>query len=465
MSPAAWLVLTLMGPAWAQGERALSAEATAPVSAGALLAGQAAEAEKAGFPYAALLLYATAIGTDPQGAGAKATEALRLAEQTGDLGLLEPVFGKNVGLPVDAATRARMALYAARYAHAQGSQSVALGVLKMIPPDSPAYAEGKALEGVILAHTGKPAEAVASFQVAMAAGIKRPDAERWVTLMNLDIARAHYAAGDFVRAIEHFAKVPRSSPWWAQAQFERAWAHFRLDDLNGALSLLRVHSSPWFRGQYFPEAAMLEVYSLFLLCKFPAAGQGIDAFAARFRPMQAELARVSGQSEEALFRALAEGRGQGLPAMVAEPFLAESRFQKAAQAMRTLDDERGRLGKASGAWAEAARPLLEARRERLIAEEGGRVKARATAMEQELAEMLGNIEMNKLDILQMESRMYERAANTGAMEKAKATVDRKVRVREGFRLWPYEGEEWADEVGWLRVDTKPECPESLRTGK
>ena len=90
--------------------------------------------------------------------------------------------------------------------------------------------------------------------------------------------------------------------------------------------------------------------------------------------------------------------------------------------------------------------------------------ARAKAMEDELAGMLGNAEMNKLDIMQMEARMYERASFTGVMETAKKTVDRQVRVKQGYRLWPYEGEYWADEVGWFRVDTKAECPESLRSG-
>lgn len=460
------LVAAGLGTAWAQESEARVLEPGAEVSTvGTLFVGQAAEAEKAGFPYAALALYGTAISTDPLAAGKSAGDALRLAEQVGDTSLLEPIFGKNVGLDVDPTTRGRMALLAARSMHAQGNHAVAVGLLKMVAPDSPAYAEAKALEGVVLSHTGRYPEAIASFQVAMAAGTKRPDAERWVTVMNLDVARAYYGAGDFVRAIEYFAKVPRSSPWWSQAQFERAWAHFRLDDLNGALGLLSTHSSAWYADRYFPEAAMLEIYSLFLLCKFPAAGKGIDAFATRFNPMLAELQKAGSMSETQAFEALASKQGEGLPPMVASLFVEEARFQRAVAAIKTLDGELARLGNASGAWAGSARSLLEARRAELVKTEGGRVLARARAMEEELGQMLGNIEMNKLDILQMESRLYERAANTGAMEKAKATVDRQVRVREGYRLWPYEGENWADEIGWIRIDTKAECPESLRTGK
>ncbi|MCK6507150.1 hypothetical protein L6R53_27905 [Myxococcota bacterium] len=424
--------------------------------------------EKQGYPYAALSAYAQALSTDAQLVASVAKDALRLADQVGDTALLEPVFAKNVGLDVDAATRGRVAYLAARRAHAEGSHGTAVAFLKMVPSDSPSYADAKALEGVVLAHTSRFDDAVKSLEQALAAGATKQDAARWTTLMHLDMARAYYGAGEYVRAIEYFAKVPRSSPWWAQAQFERAWAHFRLDDLNGTLGLLSTHSSPFFSGEYFPEAALLEIYSLFLLCKFPAAGEQIDAFTVRFSPMLKDLQAVGGYSPAEAFErgrdAVLDGKEDRLPVMVARPFLGEARFAAAAATLDTLEAERKKLDGASGAWGEQARQWLDGRKRTLVEVEGGRVLGRAKAMEDELSAMLGNAEMNKLDIMQMESRMYERASFTGVMETAKKTVDRQVRVKQGYRLWPYEGEYWADEIGWFRVDTKPECPESLRSG-
>ena len=424
--------------------------------------------EKQGYPYAALSAYAQALSTDADMVSSVAKDALRLADQVGDTALLEPVFAKNVGIDVDPATRGRVAYLAARRAHAEGSHGTAVAFLKMVPGDSPVYADAKALEGVVLAHTGRYDDAVTSLQIALAAGASKEQAERWAVLMNLDLARAYFGAGEFVRAIEYFAKVPRSSPWWAQAQFERAWAHFRLDDLNGTLGLLRTHSSPFFSQEYFPEAALLEIYSLFLLCKFPAAGQQIDAFTVRFQPMLTDLQAVTAYPPAEAFErardAVLDGKTDRLPMMVARPFLGEARFAAAAGTVVTLDAERGRLDGASGAWADQARQWLDARHRTLVEVEGGRVLDRARAMEAELSGMLDNAEMNKLDILQMEARMYERASYTGVMETAKKTVDREVRVKQGYRLWPYEGEYWADEVGWFRVDTKAECPESMRSG-
>ncbi|NOY27682.1 MAG: hypothetical protein GXP62_17595, partial [Oligoflexia bacterium] len=205
-------------------------------------------------------------------------------------------------------------------------------------------------------------------------------------------------------------------------------------------------------------------YSLFLLCKFPAAGVEIDAFQVRFKPMLDELRKVSQldptQAFEHTRRAVIDGQADQLPIMVARPFAHDDRFANAVATLSTLDAWRKRLDGVSGAWADQPRQWLDARRRSLLTVEGGRVLDRARAMEDELTGMLQNSEMNKLDIMQMESHMYEQASITGVMDKAKRTVDRSLRLKKGYHLWPYQGEYWADEIGWFKVDTKGECPES-----
>lgn len=430
----------------------------------------AATIQQKGFPAAALHAYARALEADAAMVSSVAGTALDLAGEVGDTALLEPVFAQNVGIEVDEATRGRIAYLAARQANSDRSYGTASAFLKMVPAAAADYAEAKALEGVVLSRSGRYMDAVAALQIALAAGSGRPDAARWTNLLNLNIGRAYFGAGEFVRAIEYFAKVERSSPWWAEAQFERAWAHFRLDDLNGTLGLLYTHSSPFFEQEYYPEAALLEVYSLFLLCKFPAASEKIDAFQVRFSAMREQLSGVTGRSPDELYAAMRDDLARGdeattLPIMVVRPFRGEDRLRDTVATVQRLEAELGRLGSASGPWVAPARQWLQARRDALVQAEGERIRDRARHMEDELSAMLSNAEMNKLDILQMESRMFERASYTGVMEKAKRTVDRELRIRQGYRWWPYEGEYWADEVGWFRIDTAPECPESMRAGQ
>ena len=61
----------------------------------------------------------------------------------------------------------------------------------------------------------------------------------------------------------------------------------------------------------------------------------------------------------------------------------------------------------------------------------------------------------------METQMLNRAAQTGKMEDAKRQVRRTKRIRSGELVWEYQGELWADELGYYRVNTKSECPASL----
>ena len=86
-------------------------------------------------------------------------------------------------------------------------------------------------------------------------------------------------------------------------------------------------------------------------------------------------------------------------------------------------------------------------------------------MELELSEMLANSDVTKLDLMQMESRLYERASFTGKLPEAKRRVKRKVRARVTERLWDWQGEYWADEIGYYKIDSKPECPEQFVQGE
>ena len=78
--------------------------------------------------------------------------------------------------------------------------------------------------------------------------------------------------------------------------------------------------------------------------------------------------------------------------------------------------------------------------------------------------MLTDTEIAKLDMLRLETKLYEQASITGQIPDAEKKVKRSERVRRGYVSWPYEGEIWADEVGYYRVNATPECPPGLMAG-
>ena len=419
-------------------------------------------------PYSALVAYTKALEADPEGVGSEAGKAVDLADIVGDQAILEPIFAGNLGLGVDDETRSRMAYLAARENHRSGNLATAAVMLKMVKPNDPYYPEAKALEGVILSLQDRHGDALAPLQIALAVGGRAKREGIFRSVVNMNLARAYYAAENFAQASHYWGQIERKDPKWLDAQFERAWAHFRLEDMNGTLGLLQNHVSPYFNDRYYPEAAMLRLYSLFLLCKFPEASQQLESFQAQYKPQHESLMATASLSPEQLFDAIRrhiEGEPSDLPAFVTAEFENEDRIRDSIQAVTSAENEIGRLRNVSAnVFAQVASEWVSERRASIINTEGQRILSRVNRMEAELAELLGNSDVTKLDLMQMESRLYERASFTGKLPEAKRRVKRQVRARVEERLWDWQGEYWADEVGYYKIDTKPECPENMTQG-
>ena len=434
--------------------------------------------EELDLPYGALVAYEKALEANAAGVSSVVKKAIKLADTVGDTALLEPVFAANVGLDVDAATRSRMAYLAARDAHRQSNYGTALAILKLVQPDDPFYAEAMSLQGVTLSMQGRPKDALAPLLIAQAKADQANKDPRLQNAIRLNLARAYFAAENFPRAIEYFALVSRDSAFWPEAQFERAWAHFRLTDTNGALGLLHSLNAPFFGDWYFPEADLLRIYSLFLMCKFPDASAGLTDFKGQYTPQLQTLREIGARDTEALFKSMRAFVEAGdrvsveertatseLPRMITRIYEDEDRFLDSLAAIQHAEDEITRLQNVSAnPFAARVADWVRGRRATLIKQEGGRIRARANDMAEKLDGMLGDAEMSKLDMIQFETRLYESAAVTGKLPDERRQVDRAIKVKANQRAWPWEGEYWADEVGYYRVNTKSDCPASLQVG-
>ena len=271
-------------------------------------------------PYSALIAYSKALEASPQAVASEVKKMIELGDVVGDTALLEPLLAQNVGLSVDKDTQSRMAYLAARGANRTGSYATALAILKMVSDKDPNYAEAKQLEGIVLSLQGRPKDALAPLLIAEAI-LKQREAsaanDKQLVELHMNIARAYYGAENFGRAVEYFAMIPRTSDLWVEAQFERAWAHFRLDDMNGVLGLTETHASPFLAKAYFPEAALLRVYALFMMCKFPQANKEIEAFTTQYTGTLETLRAQSDRSAEDSVRGDGDGgrpSGQERPA-------------------------------------------------------------------------------------------------------------------------------------------------------
>lgn len=425
-------------------------------------------------PYAATLAwrqgFVLAQDWDGETVGRGVPKAIETAQKVGDISVLQAPFSKNVGLARTEDVRGQMGYLAAREAFRQGSYGLAQGLLRLVKQGDPQFPQAKMLEGIVLNQQSKPETALTSFEAAGKAADKGSSADnkRFLEMLKLNTGRSYYASGNYPRAIQAFASVDRGSEFWPEAQFERAWAHFRIDDVNGTLGLLLSLNTPFFKNYYYPEADLLRIYSMFMICKFPQANTEIDIFRAKYGKLNDALKAWNGHSAEENFDAARKYRKDGdagaLPSMFWRSYATEERFGNSVQAVESADAELKRLKNvAANPFSEWARTAVKARRSELIDLEGSRIRDRIAAQQAQVDTMLNDSQIFTLDIMAMKTKLYEQAAASGKMPDVARTAKRDERVKRTFVEWPYEGEVWADEVGYYKVNTAPECPASLRT--
>lgn len=427
--------------------------------------------DQADLDAAALHAWAKAIEADPSSMTPLIGTALEIAERIGDEGEIGAALANaTTGMAVDAATRSRIAEVGGRWHVQHDNLGPAAGMLALGDPTAPNWPEVRALQAIVAARQGRPNDAVTGFQEAIQAGQQAGREERWLRTQQLNLGRAFYAAENYGMAIYFFAEIPRDSEWWAEAQFERAWAHFRSDDMNGALGLLMTLESPYFDGWYWPEADLLRAYSFFMMCKFPEARVRVDGFDDKYKPLLADLAAVApAMDDKAYFADLAAvraGEPTKLPAAIVRTYTHDDRFADALTFVAEADKESASTALPGSRAATEAKGWIEARKQARISEEAARLRTKVENARGELGEMLQGIQITGVDITTLEADLYERASVTGTLPTADNTERlRKLRRdKKGYQVWPFEGEYWADELGWYQVDARPDCPEKIAVG-
>lgn len=438
--------------------------------------------------YAQMDLKLAAIGAigkglslDPTHTAGSVVTALPLIEETGESGAVGQALGRNVGIlasgatgsgsqpGLDAGARNRLSVVAARQQLDDKSYGPAAAILMMGTKDAAGFEDVELMRGVVLAQQDRHGDALVPLLTAQALGIQADRDDKWRNTTQLNVARAYYSSGNYGQAIASYSAIDRSSDFWLDAQFERAWAHFRGNDVNGALAMLFTHESVFFTDFFYPEADLLRAYSLFVMCKFPDASKEMDSFLEKYAPIEKELASVSMSPREAFedVKALRDEAPTKLPIYVLRPFRHEQRLTDALASVEASEDELKKAEKTGGRLGAIATTLIEEQRDARIETEGKRVLARVEKAKGDLAAMLEGIEITRLDLLNLETQMYERAAATGVMDYG--THIEKLRdmkkKKQGFRVWPWQGEYWADELGWYVFDARPDCPESMARGE
>jgi len=418
-------------------------------------------------PYAGYLAYTKTLESDPDKGVTRLPIVLQLAEQVGDEAHIAPHLGSTLTMASDSQTRSQAAVLFARHQFQQTNYEDALTTLALVDKKSSYFADAQALTGNIHSQMDRFSDALVPFLTAEQAGKNSKQGQRFADVQALNLGRAYFAVGNFPKAMQYYAKVSRGSSFWIEANFERAWAHFRVEDMTGTLALLHNHNSPFFEDWYFPEADLLRTYALFLLCKFPDAGKDIDRFIEVYTPVRQGLGQLDSLTPTAIWQDYLnyrEDKPARLPIPIYRAYRYQDRINDALLSLQIAQDEIDRLQAMSTHQYQAkATQWLQTRQTEIGDKEGSRIQGHAQKHLAQLKDLLTSVQITKLDIMQYETRLYERASYTGEIEFGdKMGRVRKERKRRNTRTWPFQGEYWADELGYFRYKVRPDCPENLR---
>lgn len=421
-------------------------------------------------PYGGLVAHWEGVQLDPAGTAPNFEAILALTESAHEDAVTGGILSKDLAVEMSADTRSHVALLGARHHFQSASWGQTLGLLAVVDSQSAWGLDADVLQGVTLTQQSRYGEALVPLLTAQARARDEKRDAHYQNMVSLNIARTFFASGNFGRAMEYYDQVDRSDAWWPQSHFERAWAHFRVQDMPGTLGLLHTHGSPFFEDWYLPEADLLRAQALFLMCKFPQATKEIDAFQGGYQPVLDELGGLIGsldadQAWNDTVQYLESG-GQRIPTMLLRNYKHDARVADTRDALRQIDSDLAKLAKLqTEPFAERVHGLLTARRSARVQREGHRILEHLRSAQAELADMLEGIELTRIDLLTLEAELYSRAARTGTLDVGNQADRLRRHRRKGKQVWPFQGEYWADELGWYRVDSRPDCPDAMSTGE
>ena len=143
--------------------------------------------------------------------------------------------------------------------------------------------------------------------------------------------------------------------------------------------------------------------------------------------------------------------------MLSRHFEFEDQMNEAVYTTQAIDKEIKKL-EGLGSFTSPLVEKLQSRKEQIVQQQGSRIKSKGISKAQKIVGMLQNMNITRLDIGELKQRILNKEAATGERLSAKREAKRKIRTRRDSNVWTYQGEQWADELGYYQIKVPSSCP-------
>jgi hypothetical protein len=206
---------------------------------------------------------------------------------------------------------------------------------------------------------------------------------------------------------------------------------------------------------------VVEATTYFVNCQWDRVRRAVERFRRVYDPMATELARYLAAPREATayFEDVVKGGDGRFALELAREVRRARRFVDYDFVLRHLAWEKGAVGSIAslgdGALAEAALQILDEQRTEIEAAAGAWVKKRLVYLSAQLVNLQAQINVLDFEVADAERQWLEQGREI--LKGRRARVPRPEIPGDQWQHWAFEGEWWADEVGYLQHSLRNEC--------
>ncbi len=378
-----------------------------------------------------------------------------------------------------------------RYGFNRGNIGEARDFLKTVKEGNPSYPHAQYMLGLLELGVGNPRQVAPKFAAvfdhfekarqAIPADAADPALLELKDLTTLALARAHYEQAyaldeeDPKRAeglrlsAKEFKNVPRFSPNWDEALFERAWADTVMGGYGKALGALHSLSAPYFVDEFYPEAKILKAIIYYYNCQWDRVNAILDDTKATYEPMVKAMEDIvaSNLADDEWYPLLKKSMEQDgdkmqagmLPRAVAQAIAKDPKFKKMQGFLKEIDRE-GKIFQKNDAFSKSdmGREMTDFAndaRDAYLGVIGKFLKNKVRDTAGELSDVTTRASIVSLETKTAEADWLEQGKTIAGQSRKR--LPRPFIPDDTFQFWWFRDEYWVDELGYYEFTIKTEC--------
>jgi tetratricopeptide (TPR) repeat protein len=318
--------------------------------------------------------------------------------------------------------------------------------------------------GVAYLEAGKTGPAIQIFDEILAtrSSAAVTDPVRVQALMGL--ARSYYQAQDWDKSLSYYREIPRDTEAWHDSLFESTWASLRSAKFRSTLSSLQSLHSSFYEDYYIPESLLVRGIVYLYICKFEETEKTLNLFEKTYGPIGQAMHKFTDGNKDplAFFNEVEKAyvirrdkkpiTGLQLPYMVLRRILDEGDVKRSMQYLRALNEERIKF-ESLGALARTplgvyGMKVLANRYKNTKVAIGEMTKNHLLNMRSDLREYFENASFIRYETINGKKEIIKkRIAGKDTDQQVDDKVDRDFYIENGYEYWPFDGENWIDELG------------------